>query len=719
LSTSLKKNQQKITFKGGTEMPIKVLNGHKFDARPDRIDYRDRVYRPALESLPPQYPDPALIEKYLPDYTNKHKLILDQGQEGACTGFGLAAVINYLLWKRQRESTPQPKGKATKSTALKTVSKRMLYHMAKIYDEWPGEDYEGSSCRGAMKGWHRHGVCTDDLWPYRDKKSEEIRFIPPMKGWQQDAAQRPLGAYYRINKDSIADMQAAINEVGAIYVSAMVHTGWFLKKQKKLSMIPFKEGDIGGHAFAITGYTTEGFIVQNSWGKDWGYLGFAILGYDDWVQHGTDAWVAVLGAPMTVRDAIRTRSSMTLGDVAAGKAEWFWRSECVTKPFEYKNPAVQPLSESRAYEHTVVLENNGRPLNRFLDVENAKAAVREASYDLPLQWFKAQKNKPLRLAIYAHGGLNSEEASVKRIRVMAPYFLENGIYPLFVTWRTGFGESITGMLEDAVGRFFAAPPEEPARGWATEIKRRVAEAKDRSIEVACEQLLVKPIWMQMKQNAAASAENGAGLSLISDHLLELQKKLPKLEIHLMGHSAGSILHGYLLNTLADRQMTAKTCSLFAPACTVKFALDHYVPAIDNGVLSWAGLYVDLLNDEREQADTVGPYGKSLLYLVSRALEDVHKMPLLGMQAAWDKKAESDDMWNKRTQDHVKQWRAQVKKGKPGYRTHDDKRATIWDGQENIRLAHGSFDNDIEVVSKALERIIDRKLPTEIENLHGF
>lgn len=46
------------------------------------------------------------------------------------------------------------------------VSPRMFYEMARRYDEWPGENYSGSSARGAMKGWHKHGVCEEKLWPY-------------------------------------------------------------------------------------------------------------------------------------------------------------------------------------------------------------------------------------------------------------------------------------------------------------------------------------------------------------------------------------------------------------------------------------------------------------------------------------------------------------------------------------------------------------------------
>ena len=144
-------------------MATKILKTSKrtvtLDARPDRPDLRDRIYQPPLVSLPPQFPPPDWIKTYLPRYS-KAGLILDQGEEGACTGFGLAAVINYLLFRQSvhAKAAPSP-----------TVSTRMIYHLARKYDEWPGEDYDGSSCRGAMKGWFHHGVCADALWPYRDQ----------------------------------------------------------------------------------------------------------------------------------------------------------------------------------------------------------------------------------------------------------------------------------------------------------------------------------------------------------------------------------------------------------------------------------------------------------------------------------------------------------------------------------------------------------------------
>ena len=687
-------------------MPTVTVRNRKFDARPDRIDYRDRPYLPALVSLPDRFPEAKRIKEYLPGYTEQG-LILDQGQEGACTGFGLAAVINYLQWRK----TLNPDGSVDKGVSLKKVSARMLYQLARIYDEWPGEDYEGSSCRGAMKGWHRHGVCSDELWPY-----DEGQFVKPGENWQRDAALHPLGAYYRINKNSIADLQAAIYEVGAIYVSATVHQGWFLDHTDALPTIKVNNKRNGAHAFAIVGYGPDGFIVQNSWGGDWGYFGFAVMTYEDWMQNGADAWVAVLGAPMRVDSNTRTRSSATLRDVADGKATWFWNSDTVETKFQYQSKAVQPISENDAYQFTVVLGNNGCPLNRFLDVANAAQAVREVTSSRPREWL-ARRSKP-KLAIYAHGGLNDEDASINRIRVMAPYFTENEIYPVFMTWRTGVMESVLGKLQDVVENFFTPKGMPVERGWLSEIRNQLSDAKDRSIEVAAEELLVKAVWMQIKQNASAGSAPEAGLSLIASHLNDLQEKIPKLEIHLVGHSAGAILLGHLLDKFKEFSLTASTLSLFAPACTVSFAMRYYLEAVKHRLLESRRMHIDVLSDERERADSVGPYGKSLLYLVSRALEDVHKMPILGMEGVWRDITERPDMWNRSKLTDVKDWR-KFATAKVKLRVHDKKRANISNGQDLIRLAHGSFDNDVDVMTRTLERIRGAKLRARIESLKGF
>ncbi|MET0323068.1 MAG: hypothetical protein ABW069_20280, partial [Duganella sp.] len=191
----------------------------RLDARADRLDPRDRPYAPPVASLPPRWPTDAALRRLLPAYV-RHGLVLDQGGQGACTGYGLAAVVNFLLWARD-------------GARHHGVSPFMLYDLARFYDEWPGEEYAGSSCRGAIKGWNKHGSCAVPLWRHSVHSLDgdpalADRAYRPDPRWPQDAATRPLGVYYRVDSTAIADMQAALHAIGALYVSAALHDGWSL-----------------------------------------------------------------------------------------------------------------------------------------------------------------------------------------------------------------------------------------------------------------------------------------------------------------------------------------------------------------------------------------------------------------------------------------------------------------------------------------------------------
>lgn len=244
----------------------------RYDARPDEADFRDLLYRPSLLNVPMEMPVGTFLRRKLP--------VLNQGVEGSCTGFGLATAIHYLQHTRA--------GKNDKSL----VSARMLYEMAKVYDRWSGEDYDGSSCRGAIKGWHKHGVCADETWPYSSDTVD--RTLTPLRA--ADAAQRPLGAYFRVNTHDFTHMHTALAEVGVLYVSVQVHSGW--QKVKADGLIHQVDDNIGGHAFALVGYDKTGFWLQNSWGPSWGYQGCGHMTYSDWLKNGMDAWVARCGVPV-------------------------------------------------------------------------------------------------------------------------------------------------------------------------------------------------------------------------------------------------------------------------------------------------------------------------------------------------------------------------------------------------------------------------------------
>ena len=687
-------------------MPTRTVNifgNRKLDARRDRLDLRDRPYVPPVVTLPPCYPPDANIATWFPAY-EQAGLVLDQKAEGSCTGFGLACVIHYLLWRRKIQRRDQ--------NPITPVSTRMLYHLARFYDEWPGEDYEGSSCRGALKAWHRHGVCSEDHWPYLNAAGGN-EFVPPQPGWHLDAMQRRLGVYYRIDFRSVVDVQAAILEVGAVFVSADVHDGWNVSTPASVTghaslpaIGPLADPkSVGGHAFALVGYNPHGFVVQNSWGPTWGSRGFAVLPYRDWAYHGSDAWVCALGVP---GDGRETSPVVRVHKRPVGQGS----RPGLRQRFPVKvSPAVMPWCRARAYGHAVVMGNEGRPLHNIVAHADGAESVKQVVAVAPQVWFdNKQADGPQRIVLYAHGGLNSEEESLNRIRVLAPYFEANDIYPIFITWKTGLRETLWHIIEDELLR---APQREG--NWLERVTEYAIDKTDGFLEAVAGRI-AKPVWNQMKQNAEASLEDGGGIALTAKHLATLTSQ-SDVELHVIGHSAGAILLGYFLEAAKQYHLTVGSCTLYAPACTIAFANEHYRGRAVR--VAKENIHVHVLSDEREREDSVGPYRKSLLYLVSRALEKAHKTPLLGLANTFDPAANAADAWSdaQTITDGLKSlrrwWRPQEA---TNLHTISERHVSTGPKGRWIQATHGCFDNDAATVTKTLKRILGSTPAHKVESL---
>lgn len=703
-------------------MPRKIVSFGKnqltLDARPDRLDLRDRPYTPRLGNLPERFPSDAVVEEFLPRYTAAG-LVRDQGEDGACTGFGLAAVVNYLLFTKHLADSSRP---------MHSVSPAMLYQLARLYDEWPGEDYDGSSCRGALKGWHRHGVCRDQLWPYASKKhitplEDASERSDPDKNWDVDALDRTLGVYYRVDSRSIVDMQSALCETGALYVSGTVHEGWAVPTRKKLrnhsDLVRIKHvakpKDDGGHAYALVGYNEHGFVVQNSWGASWGSGGFALLPYEAWVAHGDDAWVFTLGVSRLqaidvkakqLKNALAPRrtSRFFVPSTDAGDSSRSERpvglvgaSDALSRRFASLPEKHRPLETDGAYRHTIVMDR-GFPVCNDITAASPRAALEAAAYQRPLAWKQERGEAKLKLLIYAHGGLNSEVDSIQRIRAIAPYALDAGVYPLFLTWRSGPLETVSDMAEEVFARLgFGARGVLPARGWFD----RITEKTDRLLEP----LLRAPggaMWSQMKLNAErASAHADGACNLLVKQLARLAANGP-LELHLIGHSAGAIVLGAMLDRLRDAKLPVASLRLFAPACTTRFALEHYEPAIKAKILPRASWFVHVLSDKNERDDAVGPYRKSLLYLVSRSFEDEHKTPLLGLDCSFNAPSPIDESWSSSGAADVQAWVTFWNSHAAGKTNKLVLSAgKVSNGVKSLQANHGCFDNAVDLVSAAL------------------
>ncbi len=527
----------------------------------------------------------------LSDYLAYEVPVLDQGREGACTGFGLATVANYLLLRRRVTPDPVP------------VSARMFYEMARRYDEWPGEAYSGSSARGAMKGWHKHGVCAECDWPYKLGKADRKGLTDQRTS---KALQRPLGAYFRVNHQDLIAMHAAIAEVGVLYATASVHEGW---SDVGPDGIVARSGSVtGGHAFAIVAYDSEGFWIQNSWGRDWGRQGLCRVGYDDWLAHGTDVWVARLGAPVVLRDvaSVALAQASTSGQSAA-----------------YAYADVRP--------HIVSIGPEGQ-LQAGGDYGTSPDELRQIFEDDMPRVMGAWSRK--RILLYAHGGLVSERAAVQRVAEYRKALLSAEVYPLAFIWHSDYWTTVTNILEDAVRR---RRPE----GLLDAAQDFMLDRFDDALEPMARLLTGRVAWSEMKEKALAASRPGGGARLAMELLAGLRRQVPELEIHVVGHSAGAVFHAPLVQLLtargriAEGPMKAQTglgldiasCTLWAPACTLDLFTHSYLPAIRSQAIGRFALFS--LTDKAEQDDHCSRiYNKSLLYLVSNAFEAEARIPMV-------------------------------------------------------------------------------------------
>jgi hypothetical protein len=542
-------------------MANKKKTRKKLDARPDTPDLRDMLYVPTLTEVP--------VSRSLADYRRWKVPVLDQGTEGACTGFGLASVIHYLLRARGDDRV----GK---------VSPFMLYDMARRYDEWAGDDYSGSSARGAMKGWHKHGVCKSDLW----ERNGELPGTLTQK-IAQDASSRPLGAYFRVNHHDLVAMHCAIAEVGVVYATAEVHEGWDAVGRD--GVIKHERTKTGGHAFAIVAYDRSGFWIQNSCGATWGKGGFAHLTYEDWLENGSDVWVARLGVPVTLSmDATAASFSGARAGVQ-GDTDWQLRPHIISVGNDGLPRDTGPFGTSAAEIEDIVLKDIPR---------------------ITANW------KTRRIVLYAHGGLVDEMNAVQRVAEYRAAMLEREVYPLCFVWKTDFWTTLKNILADSLRR---RRPE----GVLDTAKDFLLDRLDDALEPVARVATGKMVWDEMKENArlATEAKNGAARLVI-----DLLAKLKDVEVHLVGHSAGAIFLGPMIGALRDAELDIESCTLWAPACTVKLFKTDYLPSIEDKTVKSFTLFA--LTDCAElDDDCAGIYHKSLLYLVSNAFEEKPRIPL--------------------------------------------------------------------------------------------
>lgn len=258
------------------------MSGHAWGWRKQPEDPRDYHFSapaPVVQALPPAVD----LRPFCPP-------VYDQGRIGSCTANAIAGALEFCMIKEKRPNF--------------TPSRLFIY--------WNERDAEGTTDRDAgavirdgIKVVANIGAPNERQWSYDDTPADPLTGI-----WAADAKprQKPNCFAYRYAKDADAiaylAVQQEIGQLKACLAAGFPFVFGFqvfeafesqaVAASGALMMPQPGEKNLGGHAVLCVGYddASQRFIVRNSWGSQWGMIGFFTMPYDYMTNAGlaSDFW---------------------------------------------------------------------------------------------------------------------------------------------------------------------------------------------------------------------------------------------------------------------------------------------------------------------------------------------------------------------------------------------------------------------------------------------
>lgn len=227
---------------------------------------------------------------------------------------------------------------------------------------------------------------------------------------------------------------------------------------------------------------------------------------------------------------------------------------------------------------------------------------------------------PLRIVFWAHGGLINEEDGLAIAQKHVEWWKRNGVYPIYLVWESGLFDALGAILSHA---------------GTTTASRGLTDFTDGVVEGIVRRLRGDAVWGAMKTSAALGTAKNGGNRYVLEQLAKYTPTVKRpVELHAVGHSAGSIVHSYFVPTAAELGVQPFTTVQFlAPAIRVD---EFKSRMLRTAGTAFKQLVMYTMDDAREQDDNCnGVYRKSLLYLIYHALEARDREPVLGLQVSID------------------------------------------------------------------------------------
>lgn len=564
------------------------------DANVDIPDSRDLIYRPSLRTLRAEI-DPRTEENCWWEPGR----IRNQEDKPSCTGHALAAAIDHLLAVEGVDGGAGRDKPTLAELREPYASSLMLYGNAQLHDEWNGEGYSGSSLRGAIKGFHHNGVCSEAT-------AERLRSEASDKNerwwWHTntdilaEARNAVLGAYYRV-RPQLTDMHCAITESRVLIVTARIHEGWHAPDKSAVIAFDSRRQDAkkknSFHAFVIIGYTKQGFLVQNSWGSSWGDGGVAVWSYEDWSRNVADVWALRLAAPLP--DAFRY--SVGLQGVAGVGERAMRAAPTRLDVLGHLLPIVDGRMQRHGPFHhdPKTIAETIRIIHDRLSDKKAKKAGRRFAEKGTSHKLPADDLKYNHVLIHVLAGGRDDEAAARYVRAIHPVYRANGIYPIFLLWESELQEQlrrqVDRVIEDVGSRSHPGGPQRDemiarlveieAAGFAGRLRRELERSVRRFFYV----MVPDPDTTPEELPREIKTRNADGISVMDRlfGILQDRHRAGSLSYHLVGHDLGARFVAELLSAAPDNGSmhipVFSTLHLVSPMIEQRRFTEQVVPAL--------------------------------------------------------------------------------------------------------------------------------------------
>ena len=216
--------------------------------------------------------------------------IEDQGATGSCTANSTVSACEVLLQRAGNH---------------RHLSRLFNYYVTRELEGRLGQS--GAVLRNAVKQAAKLGLPNEDVWAYNENM---VDTAPPPHVYAQAIQHRVL-RYERIQNGTDAEViraiKSAISEGFPVVFGMPVTQQWMAMQGGDMSYrgVSVRDAAIGAHAMTVIGYSLSHFVVENSWGKDWGDGGLGYIPcervsefFEAWVIRGFDEHVAPLPTPV-------------------------------------------------------------------------------------------------------------------------------------------------------------------------------------------------------------------------------------------------------------------------------------------------------------------------------------------------------------------------------------------------------------------------------------